>query len=301
MGVRWKPVDRSDLSVSYEVSSSGLVCRSGNRDHCLNFKERGNRLLVQLARHGSNTTLHVAQLVALAFLGPPPSPDSVLVFKNGDTKDNRASNLKWVAWDEARRLAACDRVTKTRTDTQSFRSVGLLETMTEAQWERDNNIRLQLSYLAGALDSDGHISLQRTHKKRDKTDKYHLVVGFTGTASPPVVHELFVKLFGGSVYQHQPRKPNTRRVYMWLLSHDKAALACRALLPYLRTKKRQAAIGLRFQEIRASLRSAAGFTHRMPSPSEKEQFHDLWIEMGSLNQPRNRRVHFQPRQETRAP
>lgn len=49
---------------------------------------------------GNRRTVRVHRLVALAFIGAPPSPKHMVNHKNGDRTDNRADNLEWVTNSE---------------------------------------------------------------------------------------------------------------------------------------------------------------------------------------------------------
>jgi hypothetical protein len=60
--------------------------------------------LTQRIGKGKVLDVCVHKLVALAFLGPPPTPYgkargcSIIEHKDGDSKNCAASNLKWVTW-----------------------------------------------------------------------------------------------------------------------------------------------------------------------------------------------------------
>lgn len=52
-------------------------------------------LSVSLPRDGKRVSVKVHRLVALTFLGPPPSPVHEVRHLNGNQLDNRVSNLAW--------------------------------------------------------------------------------------------------------------------------------------------------------------------------------------------------------------
>lgn len=100
-GERWLPV--SGYEVAYEVSDRGAIRSIDRRDR------RGRRwpgkLLaptlrddgyydVRLSLDGVVRTRKVHQLVAEAFIGPRPDGEEVR-HRNGDSTDNRASNLHY--------------------------------------------------------------------------------------------------------------------------------------------------------------------------------------------------------------
>ena len=106
------------------------------------------------------------------------------------------------------------------------------------------------AYFAGAIDADGFISIQRTTKKsKPWQPTYHTVkVGFTGTAKP-IVQNLLKEHFGGSVYTHIPKNQNHKPWHSWQASSKKAKATLIAIVPYLLIKKKQAQLGIEFQEL----------------------------------------------------
>lgn len=95
----------------YEVSNRGRVRafltigRSGRVSTPrlkATFPDRGGFLNVTLRTRPNSCNVYlVHQLVALAFLGPRPSKNHVVVHRNHDFKDNRVRNLAWVTRSEA--------------------------------------------------------------------------------------------------------------------------------------------------------------------------------------------------------
>lgn len=58
---------------------------------------RSPYILVSIDRdNGERTSIALHQLVALAWIGPKPSPVHQINHKNGQKRDNRAVNLEWV-------------------------------------------------------------------------------------------------------------------------------------------------------------------------------------------------------------
>lgn len=90
--VEWRAV--AGYEGSYEVSGSGQVrnVRSGRE-----LKRAGKNPHVALWKGGRSRTVRVAEMVAAAFL-PPRPVGHVLKVKNGDWRDVRVVNLKWVAF-----------------------------------------------------------------------------------------------------------------------------------------------------------------------------------------------------------
>lgn len=107
-----------------------------------------------------------------------------------------------------------------------------------------------LAYLAGIIDSDGFITIQRTRKAH--TGKcapaiYHcLKVGIAGTRTQP--HELAKSLFGGNISKYEPGKDGYRDQYQWSVTGPRAVKVIKSIGIYLRVKTKQAELGLHFQE-----------------------------------------------------
>lgn len=93
---------------AYEVSFEGAVRR------CQGLRCRRNRILapfvrpngyaqVLLYQGGKRRRFGVHQLVALAFLGPKPSPQHEVAHLDGQRLNNQASNLAWLLHSENER------------------------------------------------------------------------------------------------------------------------------------------------------------------------------------------------------
>lgn len=100
-----------------------------------------------------------------------------------------------------------------------------------------------LAYLAGAMDSDGCISVKRsTYAMRVRGDATTPVfserVMFKQVT--PEIPTLLKELFGGSLRVDNPSSPGGRRLYSWQATDLRAAECLRSLLPYLRVKRDQA-------------------------------------------------------------
>jgi hypothetical protein len=101
-----------------------------------------------------------------------------------------------------------------------------------------------LAYLAGVIDSDGFITINRS--ERSGKAYFGAVIGISGTRTQP--HELAASLWGGKVYRHEPKNPRHRSQYQWSRQGDAAVVPILAVQPYLLIKKEQARIALEAQE-----------------------------------------------------
>lgn len=94
---QWDAVEtwlQIDGHPDYEVSSWGRV-RRGAR--VLRPNAGGRYLFVSLSTNGIATTHRVHKLVINAFIGPAPFLDALAAHNDGDTSNNRASNLRWAS------------------------------------------------------------------------------------------------------------------------------------------------------------------------------------------------------------
>jgi len=101
----WRPVNIEEYRDAYEVSNQGRIRRSkgvpGTRaGYVLKPINNGNGYFwVGLSnRHAGvkeQKAFYVHRLVAVAFLGHPPSNQHQVAHSNGNRSDNRAANIRW--------------------------------------------------------------------------------------------------------------------------------------------------------------------------------------------------------------
>ena len=111
-----------------------------------------------------------------------------------------------------------------------------------------------LAYLAGAMDSDGHFSIKRnTYSMRIVRDSgqpsYSERVGIKQVT--PHVPELLKETFGGTLGRQKASTANGKPLISWEGTNKIAATCTRALLPYLRIKRRQAELLLELRATKA--------------------------------------------------
>lgn len=105
----WLPVPGyEDL---YSVSDYGRVQRIGagkgaTAGRIITPKRATNGYLhVDLSKGDKKTRFRIHRLIAMAFIGPPPAPDSIVNHKDGDKTNNTSRNLEWVTYSENARHA----------------------------------------------------------------------------------------------------------------------------------------------------------------------------------------------------
>lgn len=97
-----------------------------------------------------------------------------------------------------------------------------------------------LAYLAGMIDADGYITINRSVRKGRV---YHAPqVGISGTRRQP--HDLAASIWGGNVGCFTPRNPRHRPVFQWTRQGRTAVEAITAIRPYLLIKGAHADLAL---------------------------------------------------------
>lgn len=99
---------------------------------------------------------------------------------------------------------------------------------------------LILAYLAGMIDADGYITVQRSTHKSGLY--YGAKVGISGTRREP--HDLAASLWGGAVGCYRPKIDTHLPQFQWSRSGRAAGMIILELLPYLRIKQEQARVAL---------------------------------------------------------
>lgn len=101
-----------------------------------------------------------------------------------------------------------------------------------------------LAYLAGVIDSDGYITINRS--TRAGVVYFGAQVGIAGTRRQP--HDLAASLWGGTVSRYVPRNPRRRPQFQWSRTGDAAVGIIAAVRPYLLIKKPHADVATELQE-----------------------------------------------------
>lgn len=100
--------------------------------------------------------------------------------------------------------------------------------------------RCVLAYLAGIIDADGYITVQRSVHKG--SPYFGAKIGIAGTSREP--HDLAASLWGGTVSCYHPKNPSHKPQFQWSRSGRAAALIIEDLRPFLRIKTAQAEIAI---------------------------------------------------------
>jgi hypothetical protein len=105
------------------------------------------------------------------------------------------------------------------------------------------------AYAAGLIDGEGSIRITSRGKSGGLTfrqGQYTLIVEMTNTDHGMI--KWMREHFGGNVsYSPEKKDRNSKAKWHWRVAADKALYCLDAIWPYIRTKKRQAQLGRRFQ------------------------------------------------------
>lgn len=136
-----------------------------------------------------------------------------------------------------------------------------------------------LAYLAGIIDGEGCIRIAKANGSRFTSHSASINCGMT--QSEPI--ELLYHVFGGSIRWNQPTCKNASPCkplrYWYCNGRDGVAKTLRALYPYLRAKRKQAAIVLDFCFNKKDGRIAGGV-----NTGEHRWREQLYVEVKKLNQ-----------------
>lgn len=107
-----------------------------------------------------------------------------------------------------------------------------------------------LAYLAGVLDSDGYIGVnKRKNGKWAANYQPRVQVKQVDTEAT----DLFREAFGGHLYRHEPSAERGRPLWCWQVHSAACRPVLEALLPYLRIKRNRAENALALCEVNQRL------------------------------------------------
>ena len=111
-----------------------------------------------------------------------------------------------------------------------------------------NEHRETLAYLAGVIDSDGCINIQKQKAGKWAANYQPRVAVKQVTPQAP---DLLYGTFGGSLWVQRPNAKRGRPLHVWVVHSAAAGDALRQLLPFLRIKPEQARNALALCEVNA--------------------------------------------------
>jgi len=107
--------------------------------------------------------------------------------------------------------------------------------------------KTDLAYFAGLFDGEGSISLCAYKPKgRCIRTTYGLYISLAQTNEWIIQQLKFA--FGGNIQPYQPKYPGARMVWAWRTQSNNALVFLESIYPYLRLKKPQADVAIKFQK-----------------------------------------------------
>lgn len=107
--------------------------------------------------------------------------------------------------------------------------------------------KADLAYIAGFIDGEGCISIERN---RYAEGKYKKIVSLTVTNTEEWICQWLKLCWGGRVTLRKMEKVNYLPQWNWVVRRAQAVEVLKAILPYLKIKKRQAEVAIGFQSRR---------------------------------------------------
>lgn len=152
--------------------------------------------------------------------------------------------------------------------------------------------KIELAYLAGVIDSDGSIGIKKsTYSMRvvgdSKQPSYSERVSIKQVE--PEAIDLAYSLFGGYKFRQKPSAPNGKFLNGWQVTDKKAIAVIKAILPFLRIKKKQALNCISLRKIKNDSRKsrlAFGRGHvgaASRSPKHSQAMAECWQKALMLN------------------
>jgi hypothetical protein len=133
---------------------------------------------------------------------------------------------------------------------------------------------VELAYIAGMLDGEGTISINR-HKRTDiklntPSLRYKLFINVVNTNEDVIrfIHKIFG--VGNVQFRDRSKEFHRQNQFKWQVDGDKAKDVLKSLLPYMIIKKEETEIAIEFQEL---LNKQENFGHRgyCHNPLTKEE------------------------------
>ncbi len=110
--------------------------------------------------------------------------------------------------------------------------------------------KIDLAYLAGILDGEGKISIVTNNSgkyRNGKRRKRMQLLVFITNSNEWLINWVFFN-FGGTIYKPKKKQSFYKQIYVWQISSAKALGFLKLILPYLKIKKPQAELAIKFQE-----------------------------------------------------
>jgi intein/homing endonuclease len=105
-------------------------------------------------------------------------------------------------------------------------------------------MEIEKAYLAGLFDGEGSVGLTACSQRGRISRAYPLAVSISNTHIETI--KSLKNLFGGSTWIKKRRNKKYQPCMQWTLSSQQGLAFLKMIIPYLRIKKEQAEIGIKF-------------------------------------------------------
>lgn len=107
---------------------------------------------------------------------------------------------------------------------------------------------VELAWLAGIVDGEGSIFIMKAARK-DRARSFNYVLRVSVQSTDRIMARSCYEISGeGACMDAVTKQDNNSNTYKWQVSCTKASETLKKLLPYLRVKKQQAEVAIKFQE-----------------------------------------------------
>jgi len=101
--------------------------------------------------------------------------------------------------------------------------------------------KIDLAYLAGILDGEGCVHIAKEKRKQSFVYKLRVQVSMVDKVPPMLAHNTF-----GGYLRLRDRNAKWKPLWEWQVKSNNAVTCLKVLLPYLRTKRVEAELALKF-------------------------------------------------------
>jgi len=146
---------------------------------------------------------------------------------------------------------------------------------------------IDLAYLAGIIDADGYISIQRSKHRSRGTEKLYYAprIGIAGTNRKP--HDFAARFWGGKVTVSTPKALKNKVQFQWSRVGWVAIQMIEALTPFLKVKQEQALLAWELWDHLEAGRGVDPFPWFGPYYDPIPDRDEMWARMVVLNDSRN--------------
>ena len=138
-------------------------------------------------------------------------------------------------------------------------------------WER--------GYAAGLIDGEGCIQIKKVMPRGKRNTEYSLAININMTDIESL--DFMFGVFGGKLYKNIQRIENCLPVHRWEITRDQAKKFLKQILTFLKVKKSQAELAIRFQELRKKEARENG-RYRPISQFKLDKYEQFYQEMRNL-------------------